>query len=168
MTGISIIAAMSENRIIGYKGQIPWRLSADLKRFKELTMGHPVIMGRKTFESIGKALPGRTNIVLSRSPEFNPPGCATVPSLREALDLTKDAGEVFIIGGESLYKQTLPLAQKIYLTLVHAKFEGDAFFPIFSEGDWSLASSEVHQKDEKNPYDYTYLTYERQGGAEEL
>lgn len=139
-------------------------------------------MGRKTYESIGKALPGRTNIVLSRNPafgkpsagksEFNPSDAVTVPSLKEALDLTRDAGEVFVIGGQSLYEQALPLADKIYLTVVDLETEGDAFFPKFAakgeprpdgrdEGEWTITAKEAHKKDEKNPFDYTYLIYER-------
>jgi dihydrofolate reductase len=158
---LSLIAAMDERRVIGSRGKIPWHLPADLKHFKELTLGHPIIIGRKTYESIGRALPGRTNIVLSRNPEFNPTDCVTAPSLKEALELTRGDNEVFVIGGESIYKQALPIAQKIYLTLVHVKFEGDAFFPIFSETEWKLINSEQHEKDEKNPYAYTFLIYEK-------
>lgn len=158
---ISVIAAVAENYAIGLRGKIPWHLPDDLKHFRELTMGHPVIMGRKTYESIGKALVGRTNIVLSRNPEFNPPDCVAVSSLQEAIDLTRDAGETFVIGGESLYKQALPLAQKIFLTSVHAKFQGDSFFPEFDKNYWELKSSEFHDKDGENPYSCTFETYER-------
>ena len=150
-----------KNRAIGLKEKIPWHLPADFKHFKEITMGHPVVMGRKTYDSMGKALPGRTNIVLTRSPEFNPPDAATVPSLKEALDLTSGAGEVFVIGGQSAYEEALPLADKIYLTLVEAKVEGDAFFPKFEGDEWRLVGQEAYGKDKKNPLNYTYLIYER-------
>ena len=158
---ISLIAAMSKNRVIGRGGKIPWHLPADLKHFKEITTGHPVIMGRKTYESIGHALPGRTNIVLSRTPSFNPPDAATVPSLKEALDLTRGVDEVFIIGGQSLYEQALPFADRIYLTVVNIETDGDAFFPEFNESSWEVVSREERGKDDKNPHDYAYLTYER-------
>lgn len=165
---ISLIAAVAKNRAIGWRGKIPWHLPADLKHFRETTMGHPVVMGRKTYESLGKTLPGRTNIVLTRthlkntaSPEFNPPDAATVPSFKEALDLTDGAGEVFVIGGQSVYEEALPFAEKIYLTLVDAEVDGDTFFPEFNESEWQLLNSEHHEKDEKNHYDYTFLVYER-------
>ena len=158
---VSLIAAMGKNRVIGNKGAIPWRLPADFKHFKEITMGHPIVMGRKTYESIGKALPGRTNIILSRIPEFTPSDATTVPSLKEAWDLTRDAGEIFVIGGQSLYEQTLPIAERIYLTVVDMEDAGDAFFPRFDESEWELKSSELHKKDEKNQFDYTYKVYER-------
>jgi dihydrofolate reductase len=158
---ISLIAAMAKNRVIGRGGKIPWHLPADMRHFKEVTTGHPVIMGRKTYESIGRALPGRTNIVLSRNPEFAPVDAAVVPSFKEALKITEGAGEIFIIGGQSLYEQALPAAQKIYLTLVDAEAEGDAFFPELDKSEWRVAHSERHIKDEKNPLGYTYLIYER-------
>ena len=158
---ISLIAAMGKNRVMGHGGKIPWHLSADLKHFKEITTGHPVIMGRKTYESIGRALPGRTNIVLSRNPEFAPADVVLVPSLQEAFKLTEGAGEVFVIGGQSLYEQTLPAAGENYLTFVDAEAEGDAFFPKFDEDEFRLTHSERHTKDEKNPFGYTYLIYER-------
>ena len=158
---ISLVAAMSKNRVIGRGGKIPWHLPADLKRFKELTMGHPVIMGRKTYESLGRALPGRTNVVLSRTPGFNPPDAVTVPSLKEAFDLVRGVDEIFIIGGQSLYEQALPLADKIYLTAVDVETEGNAFFPKFNENGWNLVSREEHKKDERNQHDYTYLVYEQ-------
>ncbi len=158
---ISLIVAVGKNHVIGKEGKIPWRLPADFKHFKEITTGHPVIMGRKTYESIGKALPGRTNIVLSRNPEFDPKDAATVPSLKEAWDLTKDAEEVFVIGGQSVYEQAFPLAEKVYMTLVDVEMDGDTFFPALDKSEWRLAHSEPHAKDEKNQFDYTYLVYER-------
>lgn len=169
---ISLIVAMGKNRVIGKEGKIPWHISDDLKRFKALTMGHPLIMGRKTYESLGRALPGRTNIVLSRNPEFAPTDAATVPSLKEALDLTRDSGEVFVIGGQSLYEQSLPSADKIYLTLVDIEVGGDpspsgegkgqvAFFPEFNGSEWKVITREKHEKDEKSAIGYEYLVYQR-------
>ncbi len=161
---LSIIAAVGENHVIGARGKIPWHLPADFKRFKELTMGHPIIMGNKTFESIGKPLPGRTNIVLAQDPNYAADGCLVAHALDEALALAKNAeggDEVFVCGGGQVYALTLPLANILYLTKVHGAFEGDTFFPKFNEGDWMLTSSEEHKKDEKNPFDFTFLTYQR-------
>ena len=126
---ISIIAAMAENRVIGRGGAIPWDIPADRRRFRELTMGHPIIMGRKTFESIGRPLSGRRNIVLSRRPEYRREGCCVVHSLADALAASAGADEVFICGGEELYQLALPLADRIYLTVVHKLCAGDAYFP---------------------------------------
>jgi dihydrofolate reductase len=120
---------MSENRVIGYKGTIPWDLPADRRRFRELTMGHPVIMGRKTFESIGRPLDGRRNIVISRRSEFRASGCVVAASLEDAVSICADAGEIFICGGESIYRRALPLADNIYLTVVRVVCDGDVFFP---------------------------------------
>jgi dihydrofolate reductase len=126
---ISIIAAMAENRVIGRDGELPWDIPADRQRFRELTMGHPVIMGRRTFESIGRPLPGRPTIVLTRRPDYRVAGCQVAHSLDEALAACGDAAEAFICGGEGLYRQTLPLAERIYLTTVHTRCAGDTFFP---------------------------------------
>ncbi len=126
---ISIIAAMAENRVIGRDGAIPWDIPDDRRRFRELTMGHPIIMGRKTFESIGRPLPGRRNIILTRLPEYRREGCCVVHSLADALAAAGGADEVFICGGEELYRLALPLADRIYLTVVHRCCAGDAYFP---------------------------------------
>jgi dihydrofolate reductase len=126
---ISIIAAMAENRVIGRGGDIPWDIPADRRRFRELTMGHPIIMGRKTFEAIGRPLSGRRNIILSRPPEYRREGCCVVHSLADALAASTGADEVFICGGEELYRLALPLADRIYLTVVHKLCAGDAYFP---------------------------------------
>ena len=164
---ISIIAAMDEGRVIGAAGKIPWSLPADLKRFKELTMGHPVIMGRKTFESIGrKPLPGRINIIITNNAKYEAEGCTVVSSLHDALraaesHMAGDSGEIFIIGGEQIYKLALPVTQMVRLTQVHGAFKGDAHFPELAESEWQLVRSEPHHKDEKNPLDYDFLTYER-------
>jgi dihydrofolate reductase len=158
---ISAIVAMGENRAIGFQGNIPWHLSADFKRFKELTMGHPIVMGRKTFESIGKPLPGRTNIVITTDPSYVVEGCVAAHSLEEALAATGAADEVFIIGGAQIYELALPKVQTLYLTKVHGAFEGDTFFPVLNEAEWNLIGSEDHAKDEKNDADFTFLIYER-------
>ena len=131
---ISIIAAMAENRVIGHNGIIPWEIPEDRRRFRELTMGHPVIMGRKTFEAIGRPLPGRQNIILTRRPGFRIEGCLVVNDLRSALEACTGSAEVFICGGSELYREALPFAERIYLTIIHATFQGDVFFPeLFSE-----------------------------------
>lgn len=130
---ISLIAAMSQNRVIGRNGQLPWRLPADLQHFKQLTTGHTLIMGRKTFESVGKALPNRTNLVLSRQPNYSAANIEVFTTLADALAaVNPDEVEVFVVGGGEIYAQALPLADRIYLTVVHQSFEGDAFFPDFS------------------------------------
>jgi dihydrofolate reductase len=126
---ISIIAAMAENRVIGRGGAIPWDIPADRRRFRELTTGHPIIMGRKTFESIGRQLPGRMNIILTRQQEFQANGCCVAQTLEDALLACTGVDEVFICGGEELYRLALPLAERIYLTVVHGECGGDAFFP---------------------------------------
>jgi len=161
---ISLVVAVAENGVIGRGNGLPWHLSADLRRFKALTVGHTVIMGRKTFDSIGKGLSGRRNLVVSRNPEFRPAGATRVPSLEAALEAAGPAGEVFVIGGADLYRQAMPLAERIHLTLVHARPEGDAFFPLPEGGAWRLASSESHGADEKNDYPTEFRLYERKKG----
>lgn len=154
---ISIIVAMDKNRVIGFEGKIPWRLPADLKRFKQLTMGHAVIMGRKTFESLGKPLPGRTNIVVTRRKDFRAQGCMVVHSLQEGL---KVAGkDPFVIGGAELYKQALPLAGRLYITQVDLRVpKGDAHFPEINRKEWKLVEE---QSGENNNLQFRYLTYDR-------
>jgi len=159
---ISIIAALASNNVIGRANQLPWHLSADLKRFKALTMGHHLIMGRKTFESIGRPLPGRTTIVVTRRSDFNGADVIVAPSLDAALDVARGDDEVFIAGGADVYEQMIHRAQRMYLTRVHVDAEGDAFFPEFDDvTEWSLVDSEHHEPDEKNPLPYSFLTYER-------
>jgi dihydrofolate reductase len=157
---ISIIAAMSANRVIGRDNALPWRLPADLKRFKNLTMGHCLLMGRKTFASIGRPLPGRTMIILTRQMDFTLPDILVAHSLDEALSLASGE-ELFSAGGEEIYRQTLSLANRMYLTIIHSEFTGDAFFPLYDETDWVLLEEERHQPDENNPYSYSFLTYDR-------
>lgn len=158
---LSLIAAVADNGVIGIKNQLPWKLPADLQHFKKITMGHPIIMGRKTFESIGRPLPGRRNIVLSRIKHFSIPGCEVVSTLEAALEKLKEAEEVFIIGGESVYKEAMPFAQKLYITQVHAQVEGDTFFPKWEQSKWIEVSREDHEEDEENEYSYSFIAYIR-------
>ncbi len=158
---LSIIAAMSANRVIGSNNDLPWRLPADLKRFKNLTMGHHLIMGRKTFESIGQPLPGRTTIVMTHHTDYAPEGVQVAHSVDQALQMAAGDDEVFVAGGGQIYRQMLPRADRLYLTSIHDEFEGDTDFPEFKESDWQLISEEGHEPDEKNPYTYTFSVYER-------
>lgn len=159
---IAIVVAAAENGVIGRDNALPWgRLSDDLRRFKALTLGHTVIMGRKTLESIGKGLTGRRNLVVSRNPEFRPVGAERVPSLEAALDAAGPACDVYIIGGAEIYRQALPLADTIYLTLVHATPEGDAYFPLPEGKEWALVSTELRGADDKNEYSSEFRIYQR-------
>jgi len=157
----SIIVALSENNVIGRDKGLPWKLSADLKRLKELTMGHHIIMGRKTWESLGKPLPGRIHIVITRQKDYKAPGASVVNSLEEALIMSSGDHEVFIFGGGEIFAKALPVVQKIYLTRVHAKIQGDTYFPKIDLLDWKIVFIEDHHKDEKNDYDYSFITMER-------
>jgi dihydrofolate reductase len=158
---ISIIVAMAENHVIGRNNELPWRLPADLQHFKTLTVGKPIIMGRKTWESLPGLLPERLHIVLTHDPEYDAEGCLVVRSIEAAMAAAGNAPEVMVIGGSRLYEQFLPLAHRIYLTLVHAEVEGDALFPSYDEARWEEAERESHQPDEKNPFPYTFLTLRR-------
>ena len=155
---ISLIAALDRRRGIGRDNQLPWRLPADLKRFRELTLGHHLIAGRKTYESIGKPLPGRTMIIVTRQPGFQAADCLVADSVEAALALARarNENEVFVIGGGEIYAQTLALADRLYLTLVDAEVEADAFFPAYDERDWREQESETHAADEKHPYRFTF------------
>jgi len=155
---ISIIAAMAKNRVIGKGNSLPWHLPADLKHFKDLTLGKPVIMGSRTFNSIGKVLPGRTTIVLTDDKEFNAPGCLIAKSIDEALELVKDSAEVMVAGGASVYKQFLPLANRMYLTFVNAEVEGDFYFPEYRESDWEETERSDFEADKENIYSYSFIT----------
>jgi dihydrofolate reductase len=158
---LSLIVAASANGAIGKDNHLPWRLPADLKRFKALTLNHPVIMGRKTFESIGKPLPGRTNLVVTNQPNLKACGCLVAHSLEEALERCRDEEEVFVIGGETLYREALPLAGRIYLTSIHQDFEGDRFlFPIEPDA-WHEVAREDHPPGGENVFAYSFVTYER-------
>jgi dihydrofolate reductase len=158
---LSIIVAMARNRVIGSGGALPWRLSADLRRFKRLTMGHPIIMGRRTFESIGRPLPGRATIVVTRSPEFRPPGVSVAGSLPDALRLAGDTDEAFVIGGGQVFAESMPLADRLYLTAVDADVEGDTFFPPFDESAWRLVEESSQPADDKNEFPSRFLVYDR-------
>jgi dihydrofolate reductase len=158
---VSIIAAMDRNRLIGNENQLPWHLPADLAHFKQVTMGKPIIMGRKTYESIGRPLPGRTNIVLTRSSDFNAEGVLTANTLEQALNQVSAEDEVMIIGGSTIYELTLPRADRLYLTYVENSFEGDAWFPDFDLEQWHIVASEEHSADEKNSSAYRFVTYAR-------
>lgn len=159
---ISLIAAIDKNLVIGNsKNTLPWYLPADLKRFKSVTMGKPIIMGRKTFESIGKPLPERTNIIITRNEKYEAPGCIVVRSPEEALLAAGNAPEAIIIGGGELFSQFMPRADRMYLTLVDGEFEGNVYFPKWNPREWREVFREAHEADEKNPYNYTFVTLER-------
>lgn len=158
---ISIIVAASANNVIGAQGDLPWRLSDDLKRFKTVTMGKPIVMGRKTWESIGRALPGRRNIVITRQQNFAAEGCDVVQSTNEAIVAAGDVDEIMVIGGSEVYALFLPVAQRLYLTRVHADVNGDAFFPVVDEDEWQLVSDEAQVADSRNEFDFSFRIYER-------
>lgn len=158
---VSVIVAVSRNQVIGKENQLIWKLSADLKRFKALTTGHTIIMGRKTFDSIGKPLPNRTSIVITRQQDYKIDGCIVVNSLEEALEKAADQEEVFIIGGGTIYKEALPKANKLYYTKVHKNFEGDTFFPVLDLKEWESVNREDCMPDEKNEYAYSFIDYKR-------
>jgi dihydrofolate reductase len=158
---ISIIAAMDRNHLIGKNNQLPWHLPADFAHFKSVTMGKPIIMGRKTYESIGRPLPGRKNIVLSRNPDIRFEGIESVTSFEQALALVPDADEVMVIGGSAVYEMLLPEVDRLYLTYVDAEFEGDAWFPAFDTGQWQEVESVSLPADEKNLYSYRFVTLDR-------
>lgn len=158
---ISIIVAMDLNRVIGANNDLPWRLPEDLRHVKKITTGHPIIMGRKNYESIGRPLPGRRNIVLTRDKDFKANGCEVVHSVSDIYDICKGEEEIFIFGGEQIYKLFLPVTEKIYLTRIHSEFEGDTFFPEIDLNEWKETSVKQGITDEKNPYVYFFHEYER-------
>ncbi|KPJ92133.1 MAG: hypothetical protein AMJ53_10010 [Gammaproteobacteria bacterium SG8_11] len=159
---ISLIWAMTDARVIGIKNTLPWKLPADMKWFRQNTLGKPIIMGRKTFESFGaQPLPQRHNIIVSNDANYQAQESTVVPSIEAALNAAKDADEVMIIGGASLYAQTLPLAQRLYMTIVHAEVKGDAWFPEFDLSEWQEKRRVEHPADEKNPYACSFVILER-------
>ncbi len=160
---ISLVVAASANNVIGVEGRLPWRLPGDLRHFKQLTMGKPVIMGRLTRESIGRPLPGRRNIVISRNPDYVAEGCDVVTSPAAALAAAGDADEVMIIGGGQVYNLFRAQAQRLYLTRVDVRVEGDAFFAPPRDDEWRLTHREAHPADDANEYAYEIRTYERRG-----
>ena len=163
---ITLIVAMSDDRVIGRGGKLPWHLSADLQRFKRLTMGHTIVMGRKTYESIGRPLPGRTSVVISRQADYRPEGVHVAPSLDAALRLAGEDDAVFIIGGAQIYEQALPRVDRLAITRVHARLEGDTFFAELDMDQWRLVEETHHEADEKNPHATTFQVYERTGKTE--
>jgi dihydrofolate reductase len=159
---VSAIVAMTENRVIGFQNRLPWHLPADLKYFKTVTTGHPIIMGRKTFESIGKPLPNRTNIILTRDPHYQMNGCVIAPSVDTAIAAAaKESQEIFIIGGAEIYRQFLPRVERLYITLVHEEFDGDTFFPMLDNNEWKEVKHEAHTADEMNHFAYSFLVWEK-------
>ncbi len=164
---LSIIVAMSENRVIGANNQLPWHLPEDLKYFKRITMGHPIIMGRKTFESIGRPLPGRSNIVVTRQRDWSAPGVIVASDIegalrQAALEVQNEADqEVFVIGGGELFRQTLDKVSRLYLTQVHARVDGDAYFPDFQREQWREIERMDYDSDQNNPYAYSFLVLDR-------
>lgn len=160
---VAIMAAVARNRVIGKDNDLVWHLPADLRHFKKTTTGHYVIMGRKTFESIPKALPNRVNIVVSRNPAFSAADCVVCGSLAEALNYAETRGQhkVFILGGGDIYRQALRLADTMYLTEIHADFKGDTYFPEFDRGEWQEVSREDHPADAVNAHPYSFVEYRR-------
>ena len=164
---LAIIVAQAENRVIGINNNLPWHLPEDLRYFKQVTMGKPIIMGRKTFESIGRPLPGRTNIVITRDDSYQPENVKVVNSLEAARELAQSictidgCDEAMIIGGAQIYEQALPMADRLYLTQVHADVNGDAWFPAFNPGDWAEIGREDFYAEGHNPYDYSFIVLKR-------
>ncbi len=158
---ISIIVAMAKNRTIGINNTLPWRCPADLKRFKALTMGHHIVMGRKTYESIGKPLPGRTTVIVTRNISMAVSGCLVAHSLDQAIDLCGTDNEIFIIGGAEIYAQALPMADKLYLTEIQQDVIGDAAFPDFNLSQWREISRETHHQEMPEPLEFHFVEYQR-------
>ena len=158
---LSLIVAMERSGVIGRDGDLPWHLSADLRRFKQLTMGHHIIMGRKTFDSIGRLLPGRTSVVVTRQSDFAAPGAVVTHSLPDAVAAASNDDEAFIIGGAEIYQQALDIVDRIYLTEVDAEVAGDARFPDFDRSEWTVADRTEHPADERNDHPHTFTVLER-------
>jgi dihydrofolate reductase len=162
MTKLSLIVAMDDNRLIGSNNDLPWQMPADLAYFKRITMGKPIIMGRKTFASIGRPLPGRRNIVVTRDSGFRATGCEITNGIKAALSLCSDTEEVMLIGGASLYQQTIGQATRLYITRIHHNFEGDTWFPEIDLGLWKQETREDHDADHSNPYAYSFIKFVRE------
>jgi dihydrofolate reductase len=158
---VSLVVAVARNGVIGRDNELPWKLPADLAYFKRVTMGHPVIMGRRTYESIGKPLPGRKNIVLTRDASYGAPGCTVVNRLEDAWKAAGGARDVCVIGGATLFEETLPIAERIHLTEVEADVEGDTFFPPFDRGEWTEREVERHGVDDRHAYPFRIVVLER-------
>ncbi len=162
---VELVLAVAENDVIGRANQLPWRLPADLRRFKALTLGRPVLMGRKTYESIGKALPGRTSLVLTRSADFDASDCTVVRTLDDARGAARAESALMVIGGAEIYGQCLAFATRIHLTLVHANVGGDTFFAGWRDEKWRESFRERHEADDKHDFAYSFVTLERSGSA---
>ena len=165
---VSLIVAVAENNVIGKKGQLPWHMPTDMKYFRDTTMGHCIIMGRKNFDSIPdkyRPLSGRTNIIVTHKKDYSAPGCIVVNSIEESLEKAKqqNESEAFIIGGGEIFSQSMHLADKIYLTRIHANFDGDVFFPSVNMNDWKEESVQHFKADEKNKYDFSFVVLSRKG-----
>ena len=158
---LSVIAALATNRVIGIENRLPWRLPEDLAHFKALTLGHPILMGRKTFESLGRPLPGRTNIVITRNPDYCQDGYLVAASIPAAIARCADADEIFFIGGAELYAQAIPLADRLYLTEVHIDAEGDAWFPDYDRSAFREVSRASHRGQKGDPLGFEFVVYER-------
>jgi len=158
---ISLIVAMTSNRVVGRAGGLPWHITEDLRRFKQLTMSHSIVMGRKTYESIGRALPGRNSIVITRQADFAPNGVNTAHNLEDALRLAADDDEIFVIGGAQIYELALPCAERLYLTLVHADIEGDAFFPEIQWDEWELVEDSEVQSSRTAPFSFSFQVFDK-------
>ena len=163
---VSLIVAMAENGCIGRDNGLPWRLPEDLRRFKSLTIGKPILMGRRTYESIGRALPERRNLVLTRNRQWQRPGVLAVHSLGDALGCVHDADQLIGIGGAEVYRLLMPFARRIYLTLVHAEVAGDTFFPAIDPTQWADVECQHHAAGEHNPYAFTFMTLERKSAPQ--
>lgn len=162
---VSLVVAAAANDVIGVDNRLPWHLPEDLRRFRDVTMGKPIVMGRRTHESIGRALPGRRNIVLSGRPGYSAEGCEVADGLDAALALARDADEVMVIGGAALYREALPLARRIYLTRLHRRFEGDTRFPSLDNADWRAVERQDFPAGEERELGFSYLTLERRAAA---
>jgi dihydrofolate reductase len=162
---ISILVAMAKNRVIGRNNALPWQLPPDLKRFKELTMGHHIVMGRKTYESIGRHLPGRTSVIITRQPDYQVPGAIVVASIDQALKICSAGKEVdqeiFVIGGAQIYRQSLELCQRIYITEIQQEFDGDTLFPELNQQEWREISREKHRLNDRDGLEYHFVVLDR-------
>lgn len=160
---LSIIVAASEDGVIGTGNTLPWRLSGDLQRVKAITMGHHLIMGRKTYESIGRPLPGRTTVIISRNKDLQVPGCLVVPSLDKAIEAAQADTEAFIFGGGEIFRAALPVTDRVYFTRVHCKVQGDTHFPALDPDQWTVVQEEHYPADEKNEFPCTFTILDRKG-----
>lgn len=160
---ITVIAAIAKNNALGKNNDLIWHLPADLKRFKQVTTGHFILMGRNTFESIGRPLPNRTTIIITRNKDYFKDGCLIANSLEEALEMAKEEKQIFIIGGAQIYKETIEkdLANQLDITLVHKEFDADVYFPIIDKNIWKETAREDFKADEKNDYNYSFITYKK-------